>query len=600
MTDRLLFRRLDIHRMPGISRGFEIPDLSPGINVIHGPNASGKTTTARALEALLWPRVERGRCWVCGTVEISSEAWRLEVNGGSASYQREGRDAPAPVLPGMEARDRYRLSLHELLVTDDAGFAEAILTETAGGYDLNAAVAPLGPRAAARPRVAAEGELVAATARLKEARARQDEVLHEARQLNELEASLGAAEAARLRLRVLDCAMEQARARADEAEARALLARFPAAMERLRGDEAERLRHIARRREELRLRCVELEDERLRARSELAAAKLPTEGVTEAAVSTIAEVAREAERLEREVERLELELANAYASRAAAAGALGDVDPSRLPGLDAQEVGRVAALARRSLRLQERRAALEASLAALHSRAGPGESAERLREAAGALRRWLREPGPPAARHRDRIGIAGAVVLIVAGLALAALTPLALSLTAIGAVLLALALRPSSPVRDARRAHRAAFERLDISGPVEWTEEEVQRSLANLEEDCVRAVESENRAARVAELREGLARTEEEWSDLERQRAILAGGYGFAADGADFTALFTFAEGVARWRAEGARAAGCAGALEQARRQVARVLDDLGLQLSAFGEEPPASAAAALASARSL
>ena len=52
----LTFERLNIRRMPGFDlRGFTLEELSPRVNVVYGPNASGKTTTATALNALLWP-----------------------------------------------------------------------------------------------------------------------------------------------------------------------------------------------------------------------------------------------------------------------------------------------------------------------------------------------------------------------------------------------------------------------------------------------------------------------------------------------------------------------------------------------------------------
>ena len=53
--ERLAFTRIEIDRAPGISPGFAIEHLSPELNIIFGPNASGKSTTARAIQALIWP-----------------------------------------------------------------------------------------------------------------------------------------------------------------------------------------------------------------------------------------------------------------------------------------------------------------------------------------------------------------------------------------------------------------------------------------------------------------------------------------------------------------------------------------------------------------
>ena len=48
------FNSIEIRRMPGFPRGdLALPELSSGINVIYGPNASGKTTLSHAIHYLL-------------------------------------------------------------------------------------------------------------------------------------------------------------------------------------------------------------------------------------------------------------------------------------------------------------------------------------------------------------------------------------------------------------------------------------------------------------------------------------------------------------------------------------------------------------------
>src|SRR5690606_29608386 len=140
MSGHLAFERLVIRRMPGFpSGGITLDELSPGVNIVYGPNASGKTTTARALQAALWPRTAPDRASILASFRLGAEEWLVDVDAGHARYQRDGRDAHEPALPVADSRDRYVLSLHELIGAEDRELAAIIARESAGGYDLAAA-----------------------------------------------------------------------------------------------------------------------------------------------------------------------------------------------------------------------------------------------------------------------------------------------------------------------------------------------------------------------------------------------------------------------------------------------------------------------------
>ena len=53
--------RLWIDRLPGIGEGFEVAELDPGLNLVLGPNASGKSSLCRAVRALLYRESVVGR-----------------------------------------------------------------------------------------------------------------------------------------------------------------------------------------------------------------------------------------------------------------------------------------------------------------------------------------------------------------------------------------------------------------------------------------------------------------------------------------------------------------------------------------------------------
>ena len=58
--DRLDITRLRVRRFYGHAHDGLSADLSPGLNVVFGPNGQGKTTLARALHGVVWPDTVRG------------------------------------------------------------------------------------------------------------------------------------------------------------------------------------------------------------------------------------------------------------------------------------------------------------------------------------------------------------------------------------------------------------------------------------------------------------------------------------------------------------------------------------------------------------
>jgi energy-coupling factor transporter ATP-binding protein EcfA2 len=141
---------LSLHRFLGLQRRdqalhFAAGELSPGVTLIVGPNGSGKTTLARAIEGILWPEsVTDPMAAVRGSVELAGEAWTVDLAGPSARWLRGGVPVTAPSYCPASDRDRYRLSLPELLTADDATLAAAICRELGGGYSLAEAAAQLG------------------------------------------------------------------------------------------------------------------------------------------------------------------------------------------------------------------------------------------------------------------------------------------------------------------------------------------------------------------------------------------------------------------------------------------------------------------------
>ena len=144
-TRQLAFRELNIIRMPGLPGSIRLQDLGPGVVIIAGPNASGKTTTARVMNYLLWPEAAEKELAqfgyklhhlsLRGTLEIGGEEWTAGYETGSRLLRRGNAQEKELPIPPREHQQRYNLALSQLLTGDDRNFAVWIHREAMGGFD---------------------------------------------------------------------------------------------------------------------------------------------------------------------------------------------------------------------------------------------------------------------------------------------------------------------------------------------------------------------------------------------------------------------------------------------------------------------------------
>ncbi len=143
----------DIHvrRAPGLGNGLkDINGFSPDINIVHGNNAVGKSTTARMIQKLIWRDATKGLI-VDGTLvesqEDASKEWRVVIDSDNVSVQRDGQPFSPSDMPSADFASRYMLSLPDLISHSekdkDDGLLKEILLQIRGGLDLDKAFADL-------------------------------------------------------------------------------------------------------------------------------------------------------------------------------------------------------------------------------------------------------------------------------------------------------------------------------------------------------------------------------------------------------------------------------------------------------------------------
>src|SRR5690554_5791844 len=139
-----ILKHLSIHKMPGFPRGLKPLDgLAANINIITGPNASGKSSTARMIQQLIWQDNTKG-LEVEGSVMLNEEPWEIKIDFGRTLVQRNGIEDQLSGLPAVESQHRYLLALHNLIEDKEIDLAKEIVKQSIGGFDLDAAQENLG------------------------------------------------------------------------------------------------------------------------------------------------------------------------------------------------------------------------------------------------------------------------------------------------------------------------------------------------------------------------------------------------------------------------------------------------------------------------
>ena len=524
-------RRLAIRSLPGLEPGFEFEPPGTGINLVTGPNAIGKSSLVRALGYLLASeRSDPSALSLEAEFESGDTRWQVQRNGSQIVWRRNGEVAPRPALPAADQIGRYRLSIENLLDDDDASdreLAGRLRRELHGNFDLGALRSEIGPRFARR-----EANALDETRRERQGVERSYLALgRQEAELPELERQTGEARAAEERCVHLKRAIDLAHAIDARKDCEAALESWPPEMERLRGDEPERLE-----RAEQQLRALREDlQERRRARTE-AEASLEGTGLADSrpapeSVQAVAAKLRTLDQLRAERRAAREGLARADAAVRDARSSFNDAGEP--PRLDAQIFRRVEDIAPRLIAARARLRELREQLSLAGN--APDESEfERYREGAEALRTWLAadatDSGPGrgsarAPRIAAWVALAVAALVALAALLQGAVFVLVGALAALMASAFILILRrgPGSAAPSPRDEAERRFRDAGVETPSHWEADVVRTHLR----EKVEARQNElslqrQRAAGRDRIALQVEKAETECEGLENERRALA------------------------------------------------------------------------------
>src|SRR6056297_3083294 len=236
-------KSLQIRVLPGLDPGFEVDFDPAAVNVVTGPNASGKSSLVRAVRAMLYPQSQPDYAELRAVWQRGDQILISERRGHHVNWLADGRTIDPPGLPPMDAVGAFLIHAEDLnaLGDTDQHIASHLRTLLAGGYDLDAVLQqkllspPPRPKKLAQELSRLDQAVIAKEAEYAEL---DDELATLSRLKRQLEQTADAAGQLR--------AIEDALALADAIAERDALEHtqdkeFPGGMDRLRGDELERL-----------------------------------------------------------------------------------------------------------------------------------------------------------------------------------------------------------------------------------------------------------------------------------------------------------------------------------------------------------------------
>ena len=567
-------REVTVERMYGVAQnGLSAEDLSPGVNIIYGKNATGKTTLARALQALLWPSsAEDHHPTLTGLFGVGEHTYRVDIENGHGRYQRNGQNASRPTLPLDHTRDRYHLYLQELLqIVEESGadgrdqFAEAIRRQAGGGYDVSEAKKALGFAAVTLRRVKSTRGVKKAREQLKAIEKKQKSLLKEEQGLESKEAKLQEARQAASTAEVLHLALEWHEAKAEYKAAEESLKAYPDVMSMVRGDEVEvveKLRDsiddkttaIARQEKKLTEAQVVIEN------SFLSAEGLPV-GFTTEFDSGITDLQKYADAEGQLVQRREkhVQVAQNLWDKILSKATDGEEEAE---AIDLSSLRQLIDVAEKAM---PTRAEVEAHRRYRDLMANEHDEArlQALEEGTRYLRDWLRSAQPATEETGSGPGLwivwLVGLFLVVGGVLTAGLLqPAGWMAIGIGAlvllgVILVLAgylihrTHAGSTTPTSGVAYRAEYDHLRLDPPSAWTPDEVAAHLRTLEREQAKLRLEERKAEERQRADWAVEESAEQEREIEEVQQQAAQVLGFAPDDAP-EMLWWYVQRLSRWQ----------------------------------------------------
>lgn len=521
---------LHIHRLPGIHPGFGLEDIGSRINIITGPNASGKSSILRAFKALLYKEEPAGiTAHLEGVFQDGKNKFKAFRIGPNLHWESQDSRGELPEPPDYRFFSCFVITVDELLspVGTDAEIAERIHRELAGGYNLRKV---LESPPFFLKKTHGQEEYKRLTDAQKDLRKKSQEhrgLQSEEAELERLRTNKEEAESAALEANAYRRALDLLGARRNRLAKEKALEEFHEGIERLKGDEMEVLHQLREQRERARTNYDTAQSNRDKAQEELRETGLSETCLDEAVFGDRRRQIQRLQECESSVEKHETALRNAKANLARAVEGLGGERAGNEPKLTPDTLERVEGELEKKRKLEAQARQLDEELSRLPE-SPPEPDPQKLRSAREALIEWLSAPKAPG-WTLSRIG-ALVVLVLCAALAVGAAAMslhlgFAILILPLGAAVFLLFRGGKGKVQ--QWAARERFQRTGLPESEEWKASSVQNALNTLDRKLVAAEHTDTLFSRRKEVHQKREGIRDELSSVLDSLKTLAGQVGF-------------------------------------------------------------------------
>ena len=478
---RVNIKSLQLNSAPGLPKGLEEFQFQPGLNIIFGPNASGKTTSAAAMKTLLWQQKFKpgSRFSLYGGFQANGREYVINWDRSYCEIQADGRRIDTPDLPIPENWQMYDLSITDLLTSTDKGFAEAVWREVMGGLDLNSAAEQLGATQSLPGKGNVYHKFIKARGHLSDVRRRQEQLLDQKNNRHKLEKQRDSAFSDQKKAELVASLIEIRKLEEERGEKRIKLEQLPKVLGELYGDEADRMEEMEGQLDSLRSDESGKKSDLEQYRDKITELGLPEEGLPGHKPGYWENRIEQITAKEQEIERVDTEIRNCKSDLETLSGRNRWEFSSDEITLNTEKINELAEWTQRWYGHQEARKRVEAEYNRIKDIQEPDEAAEVLDSGITSLANWLKEARyPEGVLINPVLGWPALGFALLAGL-LAWVSVLASSLSAaIAAVLLLIGLlRGSKRAASDLEFYQKSYRKTGLEEPEKWEVDSVFRLM---------------------------------------------------------------------------------------------------------------------------